>query len=376
MSYDLTLQQNNITQKFILLSNEEKLKCIELGLSLFENGKNKMYSMNNEEWQEKLNIMKQEINNEKEKCSKLIINHKKELEELSQQIRNSCQVSFENEINLLKNKNDSLCKQLQETSEKIYNIQQTTTKELETKYETKLEKEQKQLEQQREKYETKLENLRNQYEEKLEKEREKTEIQKQRKTNSTLKGQDGETSMEHLLNRMFPKAEIRSYTSKEGHRGDFSILEGDMNIMVETKNYSKNVPKVEITKFHRDMKENQEYTCGIFCSQKSGISKKDDFSLEISNGRPVVYLHNLDKDPEKLKYAVSLFRMLLSMENLDINNQEILEIILQRQGSVSKAYSNMKIMINKFKEDFLKTMEVQEKEILDIFDLINKKNIN
>ena len=95
MSYDLTLQQNNITQKFILLPNEEKIKCIELGLCLLENGKNKMYSMNNEEWQEKLNIMKQEINNEKEKCSKLIGNHKRELEELSQQIRNSCQVSFD-----------------------------------------------------------------------------------------------------------------------------------------------------------------------------------------------------------------------------------------------------------------------------------------
>lgn len=376
MSYDLTLQQNNITQKFILLSNEEKIKCIELGLCLLENGNDKMYSMNNEEWQEKLNIMKEEINNQKEKCSKLIGIHKTELEELSQQIRNSCQVSFENEINLLKSKNDSLHKQLHETSEKIYNIQQTTRTELETKYEIKLEKEQKQLQQQRAKYETKLENLRNQYEEKLEKEREKTEIQKQRKTNSTLKGQDGETSMEHLLNRMFPKAEIISYTSKEGHRGDFSILEGDMNIMVETKNYSKNVPKVEITKFHRDMKENPEYTCGIFCSQKSGISKKDDFSLEISNGRPVVYLHHIDKEPEKLKYAVSLFKMLLSVENLDINNQEILEVILQRQGNITKAYSNMKIMINKFKEDFLKTMENQEKEILDIFNLINKKNIN
>ena len=99
MSYDLTLQQNNITQKFILLPNEEKIKCIELGLCLLENGNDKMYSMNNEEWQEKLNIMKEEINNQKEKCSKLIGIHKRELEELSQQIRNSCQVSFENEIN-------------------------------------------------------------------------------------------------------------------------------------------------------------------------------------------------------------------------------------------------------------------------------------
>ena len=109
---------------------------------------------------------------------------------------------------------------------------------------------------------------------------------------------------------------------------------------------------------------------------KSGISKKDDFSLEFSNGRPVIYLHQIEKEPEKLKYAVSLFKMLLSVENLDINNQEILEIILQRQGNITKAYSNMKMMINKFKEDFLKTMETQEKEILDIFYLINKKNIN
>ena len=239
MSYDLTLQQNTITKEFILLSNEDKIKCIELGLCLFKNGNDKMYLMNNEEWEEKLNIMNQEMNNQEKKYSKLIEIHKREMEELSQQIRNSCEVSFKNELNLLKNKNDSLCKQLEETSEKIYNIQETIRNELESKYETKLEKEHNQLEHQREKYETKLENLRNQYEEKLEKEREKTELQKQRKTNSTLKGQDGELSMEHLLNRVFPKAEIRSYTSKEGRRGDFSILEGDMNIMVEHKNYTK-----------------------------------------------------------------------------------------------------------------------------------------
>ena len=376
MVYNFTLQENNTTEKFILLSDEEKLKCIELGLCLLKNGNDKMYLMNNEEWEEKLNTINQEMSNQEKKYSKLIETHKKEMEELSQQIRNSCQVSFNNELNLLKDKNNSLCEQLEETSKKIYKIQENTRNELESKYETKLEKEYKQLEDQREKYETKLENIRNQYEEKLEKEREKTELQKQRKTNSTLKGQDGEQSMEYILNRTFPKAEIRSYTSKEGRRGDFSILEGDMNIMVEQKNYTKNVPKVEITKFHRDMKENQEYTCGILCSQKSGICKKDDFSLEFSNGRPVIYLHQVETEPEKLKYAVSLFKMLLSVENLDINNQEILEIILQRQGNITKAYSNMRIMINKFRDDFLTIMENQQKEMMDIFNLINKKNIN
>ena len=376
MSYDFTFEQNNITKEFILLSNEEKLKCIELGLCMLKNGNHKMYSMNNEEWQEKIDEIIKQVNKEKEKYNKLTEIHKREMEELSQQIRNSCEVSFENEIKLLKNKNNSLCEDLRETSEKIYNIQQTTRKEIEDKYESKLEKGVTLLEKEREKYEKKIENIRNSYEEKLEKEREKTEIQKQRKTNSTLKGQDGEQSMEKLLNRMFPKAEIRSYTNKEGRRGDFSILEGDMNIMVEHKNYTKNVPKVEITKFHRDIKENPEYTCGIFCSQQSGISKKEDFSLEFCNGRPVIYLHQIEKEPEKLKYAISLFKMILSVENLDINNQEILESILQRQGNITKAYSNMKNMINKFKEDFLKVMENQEKEMLNIFSLINKKNTN
>ena len=160
MVYNFTLQENNTTEKFMLLSDEEKLKCIELGLCLLKNGNDKMYLMNNEEWEEKLNTINQEMSNQEKKYSKLIETHKKEMEELSQQIRNSCQVSFNNELNLLKDKNNSLCEQLEETSKKIYKIQENTRNELESKYETKLEKEYKQLEDQREKYETKLEKQR------------------------------------------------------------------------------------------------------------------------------------------------------------------------------------------------------------------------
>ena len=100
------------------------------------------------------------------------------------------------------------------------------------------------------------------------------------------------------------------------------------------------------------------------------------FKYGIYTGCREIQFTHLPAAPEKLKYAVSLFKMLLSVENLDINNQEILEIILQRQGNITKAYSNMRIMINKFRDDFLTIMENQQKEMMDIFNLINKKNIN
>jgi hypothetical protein len=381
MYFDFNLPKDSISEQFALYNSEEKQKIIELGLSLYKSGSNKLYTMNNEEWKQKINGFEEKLRRENEKYEKLQKEHKQEMEQLANQIRSSCEVSYQNESELLKKSIVSLQNQLQEQNNMLFSIRSETQKEVETKYETKLEqekqniqKERENTEKQREKYEEKLEKQREKYEEKLEKEREKTSETKKRKNNSTLKGQDGEASLEKLLNRLFPKAEIVNYTSKEGGRGDFSVLLDDINMMVEAKNYEKNVPKGEITKFYKDMKNNQEYTCGILLSLQSGICRKQDFSFEFVDGRPVMFLHNANNDVNKLTYAVSFFKIIMSITNLDINNQEILDAIIEKQGNVTKAYNTMKSMINKFHEDVLQLLETHQSELNTLFQLILRKN--
>ena len=64
----------------------------------------------------------------------------------------------------------------------------------------------------------------------------------------------------------------------------------------------------------------------------------------------------------------------LSIENLDVRNQEIIETILSTEGEIIKGYNVMRTSINKFQKDFLEIMNNQEEKIKKIFYLINKKN--
>lgn len=377
MSFDFTLPKCQITEEFLKLTSETKIKILELGLCLFNKGVNTLQAMNNVDWQNKLteleikqqeeveNLLKQ-INREKFLKQQLENEHRVQLNEISQQIRNMCAIAHKNEIEIIKNENSELRHELKLSRNEINTIRTTVVENIERKYEEKMEKMEEKMEKQREKYEEK-------YEEKLEKEREHITEIKKRKNNSTLKGQDGEIETEKSLNLLFPKAEIINQ-SKEGGRGDFTLLENDINMMIEVKNYDKNVNKTEINKFHRDMKNNEEYTCGVLLSLKSGICNKKDFSFEFINERPVIYLHRFNDDKKKIQYAFNLFKIILSIENLDVRNQEIIETILSTEGEIIKGYNVMKTSINKFQKDFLEIMNSQEEKIKKIFYLINKKN--
>ena len=147
-----------------------------------------------------------------------------------------------------------------------------------------------------------------------------------RKSKSTTKGADGETTVLGLLNQLFPTADIEDCSGTPG-MGDFNVILGDACMMVEVKNYKRNVAKAEVDKFLRDMQNNPGYTCGILASIDSGVSGWKDFGLASASGRPVVFLHNIGATPEKLVQAYSVFEMVHSVENLDLNKQSVLEAV-------------------------------------------------
>ena len=67
-------------------------------------------------------------------------------------------------------------------------------------------------------------------------------------------------------------------------------------ICFEAKNYSRNVQKAEIDKFYRDIDSaaNSDVQCAVFVSLKTGISSRDDFELEVRNGKPIIFMHSLE----------------------------------------------------------------------------------
>jgi hypothetical protein len=147
-----------------------------------------------------------------------------------------------------------------------------------------------------------------------------------RDVKSTSRGADGEALACDLLHQLFPAAEIEDCRNVTA-AGDFVVLEDDLNMMVEVKNYTRNVARSEIDKFKRDMLANPTYTCGVLASIKSGICGKTDFQVEVIGDRPVVYIHNLEQDGSRIRQAANVFRMLHSIENADLRRQGALDAI-------------------------------------------------
>jgi hypothetical protein len=108
--------------------------------------------------------------------------------------------------------------------------------------------------------------------------------------NSSIKGKISENILYNILVSLYPTGEITSVgTQKE--TGDI-ILErkGKPKILIENKNYSCNVNQEEVKKFIRDTET--QNCCGLFLSQNTGISLKNNFEINLQNGHVLLYVHS------------------------------------------------------------------------------------
>jgi hypothetical protein len=107
---------------------------------------------------------------------------------------------------------------------------------------------------------------------------------------SSNKGKFGENQLGSTLNSMFPNAEVVN-TSGQKASGDFIMKRIERpSILFENKEYDYNIPKDEIAKFIRDI-DTQDVN-GIFISQNSGITFKQNFQIDIHKGNILVYIQN------------------------------------------------------------------------------------
>ena len=177
---------------------------------------------------------------------------------------------------------------------------------------------------------------------------------------STVRGEIGERYVEDLLLELFPTADISDQRRSRG-RGDFVITLGNVHMMLEVKNYTKNVTKSEITKFERDMNRNAEYTCGILASLVSGVCGKEDYSLEVVNNRPVLYLHRLTADPNALRSAMRLFELMHSLENVNLSKLGVIDQIKTELASRRHRITALRGMAERHCEE-LKELITKEDE--------------
>ncbi len=122
--------------------------------------------------------------------------------------------------------------------------------------------------------------------------------------NSSYKGQFGENQLETVLTQLFPSGEVLNTTGQRA-ACDFRVNRtSHPTILVETKNYDRNVTLDEVKKFIRDIEEQKCH--GIFLSQHSGITSKQNFQIDIKGTNILVYVHNVDYCPHIIKIATDI----------------------------------------------------------------------
>ena len=369
---DFQLPNNKVNLEFLKLSKIDRQKVIELGLKFLRLGNHHLQSFNNEQWEKKIDTMKEEkdkiiiglqeeIAQERENKTLLCKTHKEQNQLLVEETKHQVETRFQSELVEVNTQMKTLKERLYEKSRENEELYKSAYREFEEKLTVKERH-----------WEERMDKMRTSYEEKLQRETNKTEATIVKMQNSTLKGQDGENFTYYELNKRFPKASIED-TRKQTGRGDFIFKENAFTMLIETKNYKKNVTKPEIDKFYRDIDINHDIQCGILISLKSGICAREDFHLEIRDSKPILFLHNVMKNMKHIDLAIELFKLILKTECIDLNNREVLDKLKNNIPMIKRNWNKMRQKIKKFEREMMESVLSQETIVRTVFELLSMK---
>ena len=176
---------------------------------------------------------------------------------------------------------------------------------------------------------------------------------------SSNKGKYGENNLFSVLTSMFPSAEVQDTTGTKAS-GDFILKRLDKpTVLIETKDYNHNINKEEIAKFIRDV--DTQNMNGIFISQYSGISFKNNYHIDIHKGNVLLYLQHCEYSPDKIRVAIDMVDYLsfkiqeLNMEETNNISKDILDDINQEY----QIFINQRETLQTTVKDFHKKMNSQ-----------------
>ena len=184
--------------------------------------------------------------------------------------------------------------------------------------------------------------------------------------NSSKKGKLSENTLYNSLCDLYPQAEINSVGSTK-ETGDIMLIRNNKpKILVENKDWAKPIVQTEVIKFIRDIEVQK--CCGIFLSQNTSITTKNNFEINVHDGNVLVYVHNVNNDPEKIKIAVdivdSFYNTLKNIEDDSNSGDEINIITKEVTDHINAEYQNFISQKNKtiklardFNHDLIKQLE-------------------
>lgn len=203
---------------------------------------------------------------------------------------------------------------------------------------------------------------------------------------SKKKGDIGEAVFENILERAFgggsanDKFDIQN-VGKEGHQADLRMNWQGQRIMLEVKNYDRNVDGKEVLKFHKDMEAAKDCPIGLMISLNTGITghmKAGKVDIEmLHDGRMCVFLNSLllHEDPvsllQSIKPFLEVYLKSLGAQSTDVHQDEtraqrLMDIFEQQRKSLLKVLQSHEEQTRKMKNTLLNAKKKHEQSWIEI----------
>jgi len=176
--------------------------------------------------------------------------------------------------------------------------------------------------------------------------------------NSSKKGEFAENILYNNLIKSFSSSDIIN-TSQTPNCGDIMIKkDGKPDILIDSKNFQNNVPKVDLEKFYRDCELNN--CSGILCNVTNGIANKEHFQVDIQDSRIYVYIANHEFDNTLFQLAVKIIYNI--HEIIKNNKTNIIEID-------KELFERIKIEFNFYIQSFKQHISIIKQNITSLEQL-------
>lgn len=166
-----------------------------------------------------------------------------------------------------------------------------------------------------------------------------------RSANVKNKGTDYEQEFGEKLKRNYGLCygfQLKDTHLGKGHEMDFSMNVEGHCLMWELKNYTSVVPKAEVDKFLRDLKENPQAKIGVMISRSTDITGKNLNGLiltEFDNDRMMIYINRFeefcgDDESRVFQMLLSMFRIWWEYHREETNTFDRTEMIRELERAI------------------------------------------
>jgi hypothetical protein len=166
-----------------------------------------------------------------------------------------------------------------------------------------------------------------------------------RSSNIKNKGTDYEIEFGEKLKRNYSLCQgfkLKDTRLGSGHEMDFSMEINGHFVMWELKNYTATVPKAEVDKFLRDLKENPQAKIGVMISRSTDIYGKNmngHLLSEFDNDKMMIYINKFEEfcgDDENRIFQMlySLFKIWWEYHREENNTFDRVEMIRELEKAI------------------------------------------